>query len=82
MVFHPNQVNILNSVHNLYMRWYGHVLRRDDGHVLRNVLEFEVPPLFTGINLDQNWIDDDDDDDITLKTVCVVLESLIHITAC
>ena len=24
------------------MRWLGHVLRRDDGHVLRKVLEFEV----------------------------------------
>ena len=23
-------------------RWYGHVLRRDDGHVLRKALEFEV----------------------------------------
>ena len=23
------------------MRWYGHVLRRDDRHVLRNALEFE-----------------------------------------
>ena len=23
-------------------RWYGHVLRRDDGHFLRKVLEFEV----------------------------------------
>ena len=22
--------------------WYGHVLRRDDGHVLRKTLEFEV----------------------------------------
>ena len=22
--------------------WYGHVLRRDDGHALRKVLEFEV----------------------------------------
>ena len=22
------------------MRWYGHVLRRDDGHVLRKALEF------------------------------------------
>lgn len=22
--------------------WYGHVLRRDDGHVLRNALEFEL----------------------------------------
>ena len=24
------------------VRWYGHVLRRDDGHVLRKMLEFEV----------------------------------------
>ena len=24
------------------VRWYGHVLRRDDGHVLRKVFEFEV----------------------------------------
>ena len=24
------------------VRWYGHVLRSDDGHVLRKALEFEV----------------------------------------
>ena len=24
------------------VRWYGHVLGRDDGHVLRKALEFEV----------------------------------------
>ena len=24
------------------VRWYGHVLRRDDGHVLRKAIEFEV----------------------------------------
>ena len=24
------------------VRWYGHVLRRDDGHVLRKALRFEV----------------------------------------
>ena len=24
------------------VRWYGNVLRRDDGHVLRRALEFEV----------------------------------------
>ena len=24
------------------VRWYGHVLRRDDGHVFRKSLEFEV----------------------------------------
>ena len=25
-----------------YLRWYGHVLRRGDGHVLRKALEFAV----------------------------------------
>ena len=49
------------------MRRYGHVLRRDDGHVLRKVLEFEVRMAKEDkedarINPDQNWIDDDDDD--------------------
>ena len=24
------------------MRWCGHVLRRDDGHILRNAVDFEV----------------------------------------
>ena len=24
------------------VRWYGHVLRRNDGHVLRKALDFEV----------------------------------------
>ena len=24
------------------VRWYGHMLRRDDGHILRKALEFEV----------------------------------------
>ena len=32
-----NQLAVANSVH-----WYGHVLRREDGHVLRRALNFEV----------------------------------------
>ena len=24
------------------VRWYGHLLRREDGHVIRRALEFEV----------------------------------------
>ena len=24
------------------VRWYGHVLRREDGHILRRALDFEV----------------------------------------
>ena len=32
-----DQLAVANSVH-----WYGHVLRREDGHVLRRALDFEV----------------------------------------
>ena len=32
-----DRVAMANSVH-----WYGHVLQREDGHVLRMVLDFEV----------------------------------------
>ena len=32
-----DQLAMANSVH-----WYGHVLRREDGHVLRRALHFEV----------------------------------------
>ena len=32
-----DRLAMANSVH-----WYGHVLRREDGHVLRNALDFVV----------------------------------------
>ena len=32
-----DQFAMANSV-----RWYGHVLRREDGHILRRVVDFEV----------------------------------------
>ena len=32
-----DRLAMANSVH-----WYGHVLRREDGHVLRRALDFEV----------------------------------------
>ena len=32
-----DQLAMANSVH-----WYGHVLRREDGHILRIALDFEV----------------------------------------
>ena len=32
-----NQLAMANSV-----RWYGHVLKREDGHVLRRAIDFEV----------------------------------------
>ena len=34
------------------VRWYGHVLRRDDGHVLRKALEFEVKGKSIGLEED------------------------------
>ena len=33
---------VVQSAKVIEVRWYGHVLRRDDGHVLRIALEFEV----------------------------------------
>ena len=33
---------VVRMAKTIGMRWYGHVLRRDDGHVLRKALEFEV----------------------------------------
>ena len=32
-----DQLAMTSSVH-----WYGHVLRREDGHILRRVFDFEV----------------------------------------
>ena len=32
-----DQLAMANSV-----RWYGHVLRREDGHIMRKALDFEV----------------------------------------
>ena len=37
------------------MRWYGHVLRRDDGHVLRKALEFEVKDKMKQGQLKKMW---------------------------
>ena len=34
------------------MRWCGHVLRRDDGHVLRKALEFEEEARTTKENVE------------------------------
>ena len=52
------------------VRWYGHVLRRDDGHDLRKALEFEVSG--KGINRDQNWIDDMASPSISISSIVLV----------
>ena len=39
-----------NSVH-----WYGHVLRRDDAHMLRMALDFEVDGQRTKARLMRTW---------------------------
>ena len=37
------------------VRWYGHVLRRDDGHGLRKALEFEVKGKRKGERPKKTW---------------------------
>ena len=37
------------------VRWYGHVLRRDDGHVLRKALQFEVKGKRKGGQPKKTW---------------------------
>ena len=92
------------------VRWYGYVLRRDDSHVLRKALEFEVRGkrrpgrpketwkmqaenesksvglekkdamnqarwrlgvrgVAAGVNLEQNWFDDDDQKMVRLSSL-------------
>ena len=92
------------------VRWYGYVLRRDDSHVLRKALEFEVRgkrrpgrpketwkmqaenesksvglekkdamnqarwrlgvrEVAAGVNLEQNWFDDDDQQMVRLSSL-------------
>ena len=45
-----DQMAIANSV-----RWYGHVLRREDGHVLRKALDFEVDVQRNKWRLKRTW---------------------------
>ena len=37
------------------VRWYGHVLRREDGHVLRKQLNFEVVDQRKKRSLRRTW---------------------------
>ena len=37
------------------VRWYGHVLRREDGHVLRRALDFEVDDQRKKFRLKRTW---------------------------
>ena len=45
-----DQLAMVNSV-----RWYGHVLRREDGHVLRRALDFEVEVQLKNWRLLKTW---------------------------
>ena len=37
------------------VRWYGHVLRRDDGNVLRRALDFEIEGQRKKLRLMRTW---------------------------
>ena len=45
-----DQLAMANSI-----RWYGHVLNREDGHVLRRVLDFEVEGHKEKGRLNRTW---------------------------
>ena len=45
-----DQLAMANSVH-----WYGHVLRREDGHVLRRALDFEVEGYWKNLSPKRTW---------------------------
>ena len=45
-----DQLVIANSV-----RWYGHVLRREDGHILKRALDFEVEVQIKKGRLKMTW---------------------------
>ena len=45
-----DQLAMANSV-----RWYGHVLRKEDGHVLRRALDFELEGLRKKRRLNSTW---------------------------
>ena len=45
-----NLLAIVNSVH-----WYGYMLRREDGHVLRRALNFEVEGQGMKLRLKRTW---------------------------
>ena len=45
-----DQLAMANSVH-----WYRHVLRREDGHVMRRALDFEVEGLRKKERLKRTW---------------------------
>ena len=45
-----DQLAMANSV-----RWYGHVLRREDGHVLRWALDFEVEGQRMKLGTKRTW---------------------------
>ena len=46
-----DQLTMANSV-----RWSGHVLRREDGHVLRRALDFEVEGQRKKGRLNRTWL--------------------------
>ena len=58
-----------NSVH-----WYGHVLRREDGRILRGPLDFEVEGQMKIGRLKKTWMEQVDEDDVK---VCLLREDTL-----
>ena len=56
-----DQLAMVNSV-----CWYGHVLRREDGHVLRRTLDFEVESHIKKGSLKRTWIKQVEEDSVNI----------------
>ena len=46
------------------VRWYGHVLRREDGHVLRRALDFEFEGQRKKVRSSSTWMRQVDEENV------------------
>ena len=56
-----NQLAMANSV-----CWYGHVLRREDGHVLRRAFDFEVDGQRRNVSPKRTWKEHVEDESVKI----------------
>ena len=56
------------------VRWYGHVLSREDGHVFRRTLDFEVEGQWTKGRPKRTWKRQVEDESIK---VCLIMEDAL-----
>ena len=72
-----DQLAMANSV-----RWYGHVLRREDGHVLRRALDFEVEGQRKQLRPKRTWIKQVEEESmkVGLRRVDALCRSMVNVS--